>query len=206
MKFSSAPGLGLHILALIVNVGMLVFSPTDTMAQTPFYKGKRITMLINFTVGGGADIEGRLIAKYLAKHLEGKPTIVVQNMEGAGGLVGANFLGEAASKDGTYVGYLSSAVGFYLTEAERWRADLRTYGFAAYVPGTGVIYMRTDVSPGIKKAKDLAQARGLILGGRAASAPSDIGARLALDMLDMPYGYVTGYRSAASARTRLAAR
>jgi len=198
MKFSSA-----HILGLTVSFGVLVSATTSTMAQTPFYKGKRITMLINFAVGGGADIEGRLFAKYLAKHLEGQPTIVVQNMEGAGGLVGANFLGEVAPKDGTYIGYLSSAAGLHLTEAERWRADLRTYEFAAYVPGTAIVYVRTDVSPGIKEAKDLAQARGLILGGRSANSPNDIGARLALDILDMRYGYVTGYRSAATGRLAL---
>ena len=198
MKLSSA-----HILGLTVSVGVLVSVATSAMAQTPFYKGKRITVLVNFAVGGGADIEGRLFAKYLAKYLEGQPTIVVQNMEGAGGLVGANFLGEVAPKDGTYVGYLSSAAGLYLTEAEQWRADLRTYEFAAYVPGTAVSYVRTDVSPGIKEAKDLAQARGLILGGRSANSPNDIGGRLALDMLDIRYGYVTGYRSGATGRLAL---
>ena len=112
-----------NILPLTVGTAVLTLITTGTMAQTPFYKGKRITMLINFAVGGGADIEGRLFAKYLAKYLEGQPIIVAQNMEGAGGLVGANFLGEVAPKDGTYIGYLSSAAGLHLSEPERWRCS-----------------------------------------------------------------------------------
>jgi tripartite-type tricarboxylate transporter receptor subunit TctC len=188
---------------LAASTAVSIAAATNATAQTPFYKGKRVTVLVNFIVGGGADLEGRLFAKYLAKHLEGQPNIIVQNMEGAGGLVGANFLGEAAPKDGTYIGYFSSAAGLHLTEPERWRADLRAYEFAAYVPGTSIGYVRTDVPPGIKVAKDRAGAKGVILGGRSANSPSDIGARLALDMLDVSFGYVTGYRSAATGRLAL---
>src|SRR3954470_7965563 len=76
-------------------------------AEEPFYKGKRLTLLINFAAGGPTDIEGRLFAKYLARHLDGSPNVIVQNMDGAGGLVGATYMGEVAPKDGTYVAYLS---------------------------------------------------------------------------------------------------
>ena len=54
-------------------------------AEEPFYKGKRLTLLINFAAGGPTDIEGRLFAKYLVKHIAGEPQIIVQNMDGAGG-------------------------------------------------------------------------------------------------------------------------
>ena len=80
----------------------LTFAATNVAAQEPFYKGKRITVLINFAAGGPTDIEGRLFAKHLAKHIEGQPNILVQNMDGAGGVVGATYLGEVAPKDGTY--------------------------------------------------------------------------------------------------------
>ena len=56
-------------------------------ADDAFYKGKRLTILINFAVGGPTDIEGRLFAKHLARHIDGTPGIVVQNMDGAGGVV-----------------------------------------------------------------------------------------------------------------------
>src|SRR5262249_43997157 len=64
-----------------------------------FYKGKRLTILINFAAGGPTDIEGRLFARHLARHIEGQPAITIQNMDGAGGVVGAKFLGEVAPND-----------------------------------------------------------------------------------------------------------
>ena len=91
----------------------LLVTSSGLRAADPFYKGKRITLLINFAAGGPTDIEGRLFAKYLVKHIEGEPGIIVQNMDGAGGLVGASYLGEVAPKDGTYIGYLSGTSWLY---------------------------------------------------------------------------------------------
>jgi tripartite-type tricarboxylate transporter receptor subunit TctC len=109
---------------------LLTGTITGAHAAEPFYKGKRITLLINFAAGGPTDIEGRLFAKYLVKHIEGEPGIIVQNMDRAGGLVGASYLGEVA-KDGTYIGYLSGASWLYVSEPERWRVDFRSYEFVA---------------------------------------------------------------------------
>src|ERR1700739_4000069 len=107
------------VFVLAVLLGLAVSAPADE----PFYKGKRLTLLINFAAGGPTDIEGRLFAKYLVKHIEGEPGIIVQNMDGAGGLVGASYLGEVAPKDGTYIGYLSGTSWLYVSEPERWRVD-----------------------------------------------------------------------------------
>ena len=76
--------------------GVLLFFAPVYSAQAPFYQGKNITFLINFAAGGPTDIEGRIVARHLAKHIPGNPAIVVQNMPGAGGVTGLNFLGEAA--------------------------------------------------------------------------------------------------------------
>ena len=73
----------------------LLFSPA-LAAEEIFFKGKRLTVLINFEAAGPTDIEGRLFAKYLARNLDGQPAVIVQNMDGAGGLIGAQYLGEIA--------------------------------------------------------------------------------------------------------------
>jgi hypothetical protein len=180
----------------------LVASPVR--AQEPFYKGKRITILINFAAGGPTDIEGRLFAKHLAKHIEGQPNIVVQNMDGAGGVVGATYLGEVAPKDGTTMGYLSGTSWIYVSEPERFRVDFRSYEFIAYQPGTTVHFVRTDVPPGIKQPADIVKARGLIAGGLSLDTSKDLRLRMGLDMLGVPpYKYVTGYRSSPPARLAL---
>src|SRR5438034_214874 len=79
--------------------GLCLFFTPAFSAQGPFYQGKNITFLINFAAGGPTDIEGRIVARHLAKHIPGNPAIIVQNMPGAGGVTGLNFLGEAARKD-----------------------------------------------------------------------------------------------------------
>ena len=61
------------------------------------YKGKTITMIVNYPAGGPTDIEGRIIAHHLPAHIPGKPNVIVKNMGGAGGMIGSNFLGESPS-------------------------------------------------------------------------------------------------------------
>jgi tripartite-type tricarboxylate transporter receptor subunit TctC len=172
-------------------------------AEEPYYKGKRLTLLINFAVGGPTDIEGRLFAKYLARHIDGQAGMIVQNMDGAGGLIGAQYLGEIAPRDGTTLGYLSGSAWVYVSEPERWRVDFRKYEFVAYQPGTTVHFARTDVPPGLHVPADIAKAQGLIAGGLSAETSKDLRLRLGLDMLGVPYKYVTGYRSSPPARLAL---
>src|SRR6476469_4683430 len=182
--------------------GMLV-GASYAHAEEPFYKGKRITLLINFAAGGPTDIEGRLFARYLAKHVEGQPNVIVQNMDGAGGVIGAQYLGEVAPKDGTFVGYLSGTSWIYVSEPERWRVDFKAYEFVAYQPGTTVHFARTDIPPGLKEPADIMKAKGVIAGGLSADTSKDLRLRLGLDMLGVPFQYVTGYRSSPAARLAL---
>ena len=65
----------------------LVLTPAFA-GQAPYYQGKNIIFLINFAAGGPTDIEGRIVARHLAKHIPGNPTVIVQNMAGAGGVTG----------------------------------------------------------------------------------------------------------------------
>ena len=187
--------------ALLGLAAVLLVSPAG--ADEPFYKGKRLSVLVNFAAGGPTDIEGRLFAKHIARHIDGQPSIIVQNMDGAGGLVGTGYLGEVAPKDGTVVGYLTGAAWLYASAPDRHRIDFRTYEFIAYQPGTTVYYVRTDVAPGMKAATDILKARGLITGGLSADSSKDLLIRLSLDMLGVPYKYVTGYRSNQNARLAL---
>src|SRR5437870_10894377 len=65
-----------------------------------FFRGKTVTMLIGYTSGGGYDIYARVLSRHLGRHIPGGPSIVPQNMPGAGSLRVANFLYNAAPKDG----------------------------------------------------------------------------------------------------------
>jgi hypothetical protein len=161
-------------------------------AQNAYYQGKRLTLLINFAAGGPTDIEGRIFAKYLGRHIDGQPNVIVQNMDGAGGLIGAQYLGEIAPKDGTVLGYLTGTAWIYASDPDRWRVDFRNYEFVAHQPGTTIHFVRTDVAPGMKEPADIVKAQGLIAGGLSADTSKDLRLRLALDMLGVPFKYVTG--------------
>ncbi len=169
-------------------------------ADEPFYKGKQLTLLINFAVGGPADVEGRLFAKYIGRHIPGHPSVLVENMDGAGGVVGAKYLGAVAPKDGTMVGYFTGTGFIYALDPSRFNPDFISYGFVAIQGGATVNYARTDVPPGLKIATDIVKAKGLIAGGLSVDTSKDVRLRLALDMLGTKYKYVTGYRSSAPAR------
>jgi tripartite-type tricarboxylate transporter receptor subunit TctC len=95
MKLNSTPRL--VILAAVISA---LGAASAFSAETAFYQGKTLTVLINFAAAGPTDIEGRLVARFLGRHLPGQPSIVVQNMPGAGGVTGTNYLGEIAKPDG----------------------------------------------------------------------------------------------------------
>jgi tripartite-type tricarboxylate transporter receptor subunit TctC len=192
MRSFSVPAFILVLLATVA---------TSATKADDFYRGKRLNLLINFAPGGPADIEGRLFAKHLSKHIEGAPSIIVQNKDGAGGLVGANYLGEVGPRDGTMLGYFSAAAWTYVIDPASYRVDFRTYEFVAYQP-VNVVYYASAIL-GIKSPQDLLQAKELVAGGLAVDSSKDLLIRLCLDMLGAPYKYVTGYRSSAPARLAL---
>src|SRR5437016_4140998 len=85
-------------------------APAQAQSVADFYRGKTLRMLIGYGPGGGYDIYGRLVAEFLPRHLPGNPTIITQNMPGAGSFVAAKYLYEVAPKDGTVFGSLAQTL------------------------------------------------------------------------------------------------
>src|SRR5262245_62297205 len=95
------------------------------------FRGKTITIVASFEAGGPYDFYSRLIARHLGAHLPGQPAVVVQNMPGAGGLRGANYLYNVAARDGTVLGVVSQtvAVGQVLGTTPGIQYDARKYSW-----------------------------------------------------------------------------
>jgi tripartite-type tricarboxylate transporter receptor subunit TctC len=89
---------------------LLGTAPARAQPVADFYRGKTLRMLIGYGPGGGYDIYGRLVAEFLPKHLPGNPTIVTQNMPGAGSFVAAKYIYDVAPKDGTVFGSLAQTL------------------------------------------------------------------------------------------------
>jgi tripartite-type tricarboxylate transporter receptor subunit TctC len=191
------------MLRSVLAAACLVLGAEGASADEPFYAGKRLTLLINFAAGGPTDVEGRLLAKHIAKHIDGNPPIVVQNKDGASGMVGASYLGEVGPKDGTMFGYLTGTAWNYTIDPGAFRVDFRTYTFVGAQAGNVVYYIRSDTPPGMKTPADVMQAQNLVVGGLGADSSKDLLERLTFDMLGLKYRYVTGYRSSNTARLAL---
>jgi tripartite-type tricarboxylate transporter receptor subunit TctC len=94
--------------AIAIFSGLTAPALADDVAD--FYRGRNVSMVIGYTAGGGYDLYARLLARHMHKHIPGNPTIVPQNMPGAGSLKAANFLYSLAPKDGATIGTVSRAM------------------------------------------------------------------------------------------------
>ena len=84
----------------------------ELQAQTNFYQGKIIRVVVGSSPGGGYDLWARLMARYLGKYVPGNPETVVQNMPGAGGVVAANYIYAVARPDGLTLGAFNPGLYF----------------------------------------------------------------------------------------------
>ena len=82
----------------------------DEKAVAEFYKGKTVRIIVGFSAGGGYDAYSRVIGRHLHKHIPGNPTVVVDNMAGAGSILAANHINNVAPKDGTIIGNFSGQI------------------------------------------------------------------------------------------------
>ena len=90
--------------ALLLCTSMFCCSASLGQGVERFYSGKQVSLYIGYSAGGGYDTYARVLARHLGKHIPGNPTVVPQNMPGAGSLTLANFLYNIAPKDGTVLG------------------------------------------------------------------------------------------------------
>lgn len=129
-------------------------------AQTPFFQGKTITIVVGSSTGGGYDLWARVLARHLGKHIPGNPTILVQNMPGAASIVAANYIYGIAKPDGLTLGALLPALYFdQLLGRKEVKFDFAKFGWVGSPEQNAIMhYMRAD-SPyksidDIRKAKE----------------------------------------------------
>ena len=80
-----------NLLTAIVAIAWL-FAANEVQAQSDFYQGKTIRIIVGYSPGGGYDALARMLSRQMPKHIPGHPTILVENMAGAGSLLAANHI------------------------------------------------------------------------------------------------------------------
>jgi tripartite-type tricarboxylate transporter receptor subunit TctC len=115
-------------------------------AQTPYYQGKQIKVVVGFTTGGFYDRWARMLSRYMPKYIPGNPTFVVQNMPGAGSLTATNYVYAVAKPDGLTIGWPSNAIYLdQLVGRKEVQFDLRKFAWiGSPVKEPAIFYMRAD--------------------------------------------------------------
>jgi len=193
-------GIRAIIILAVTLSGHWIYGPAQA---SDFYARKNLRVLVNYTAGGAADLEARVFANHIGKHIKGNPKLSVQNLDGAGGMNGTNFIGRDTSGDGTLIGYLTGAGTRAALTPEAFRSEFASFEFIALSPGAAIYFARSDTKPGLSKPEDLVKSEHIFVGGVGASSSKDLTSRLTLDMLGISYGYIPGYAGTTSARLAL---
>jgi tripartite-type tricarboxylate transporter receptor subunit TctC len=177
-------------------VALLLVSPSQAQQNqgaAPFYRGKLVSLYIGFSVGGGYDIYGRLVARHLGKHLPGNPTVIPVNMEGAGSLKLANWLYNVAPKDGTAIGIFSRGVPFEPLLGNRASARFDATKFTWIGSTTDEVSLCVTWNrTGIQKFDDVFK-KELIVGGTGSGADADVFPQIIKGVLGAKFRLVSGY-------------
>jgi tripartite-type tricarboxylate transporter receptor subunit TctC len=135
----------------------LLVSQAGAAAAKDFYEGKQVEFVISEGVGGGFDTIGRLIAAYMGQHLPGHPTLVVRNMPGAGGIVGANYLYNIAPHDGTSIGLVEESVyEAQLLQTAELHLDVKKFNWLGRIMSNNAVLVSRGDAP-VQKIQDAYQ-------------------------------------------------
>jgi tripartite-type tricarboxylate transporter receptor subunit TctC len=180
---------GMTILLLVA----LLLAPLPAHAQSveEFYKGRTVNLLIGFSVGGGYDLYARHLARHIGKHIPGNPTIVPQNMAGAGSLRAASFLYSAAPKDGSVFGTFARTTGINPLLESGATFDGTKFTWLGSVTDDVSTCVTWETSP-VKTWADFLS-KPVTLGGQGPSSEPDIFARLFKNVFGAPVKLVAGY-------------
>ena len=98
---------------LIAAIASALSFPVKAQEGSSFFAGKTITLIVGFGAGGGYDLYARLLSRYLGHHIPGSPSVIVQNMDGAGGVRAANHVYSLAPKDGTVIAAVNQGAAMF---------------------------------------------------------------------------------------------
>src|SRR5262249_36581197 len=97
--------------AACIAAALIAAQPARADGIEDFYKGRTVLLVIGYSVGGGYDTYGRLLSRHIGKYIPGNPTVVPQNMTGAGSLKAANYFYPTAPKGGWVIGTFPRSQG-----------------------------------------------------------------------------------------------
>jgi tripartite-type tricarboxylate transporter receptor subunit TctC len=165
--------------------------PAQADGIADFYGGRTLTVLVGHSVGGGYDLYARLLSRFFGRHIPGRPTVVVQNMPGAGGLRAANYLFAAAPKDGSVIATFSRSIPTFPLVSPPAAFDGTKFSWIGSMSSDTSLCLTGSKSP-VKTWRDMLS-NPSIMGGQSMGSDTDIYARLYKNVLGARIKLVSGY-------------
>lgn len=181
---------------------LLIVVP-DSRADN-FYQGKTIRFIVGAPAGGGYDAYTRAIARHLGKHIPGNPTMVIENMDGAGSLIAANYLYNKAEPDGLNVGvWISGQIIRNALGDKSIKFDGQKFGWIG-APSDGSPTCAVMGFTGLKRWEDVLNSKRLIkMGGvRAGTSYTDLPTILN-KVAETKFDVISGYAGTSPVRLAL---
>jgi tripartite-type tricarboxylate transporter receptor subunit TctC len=175
---------------LAVLLALAALSVQSASAQ--YYKGKTITLIINYPPGGPTDIEGRVVAQHLPDHVPGHPVVVVKNVGGGSGLLGSNQLGDI-TPNGETIGFFTVEMIGEILDNPGIRTRFSDFVLIGGVAAPLVVYVRRDTPPGINVGADVMKAKDFKTLSLNVQSINTVGLTLGLDLLGLHYQAVPAY-------------
>jgi tripartite-type tricarboxylate transporter receptor subunit TctC len=175
---------------------LLPLSSSQASAQN-FYEGKQLTLIVGSGVGGGYDVYSRLVARHWAKHIPGKPTIVVQNLPAAGSLVATNNTANTYPRDGLTVTQVQSHMAVEplmgLTGSlDNVKFDARTLNWIGSIAKEYPVVVAWHAAP-IKSFKDILT-REMVVGASGTATADAVYPRIMNEMIGTKFKVIDGYK------------
>ena len=190
-----------RFLALSTAVIVLAVGGGSGVHAQSFFEGKTLRVVVGFVPGGGFDTYARVISRHMGKHIPGTPTIVVENMPGAGSLIAANHLYRVAKPDGLTIGHFNG--GLFLGQVlgqPRVEFDARKFELIGAAIKEDSVCAMTKASGITSVEKWMAAKTPVKVGGVAPGGSPDSNARVLKAALGLPIQLVSGYKGTAEIR------
>ena len=188
------------LIAVIIGAVFLA-GVAHAATHEPFFKGKTLRIIVGFAAGGGFDTYSRAIARHMGRHIPGNPTIIVENMTGAGSLIAANHLYKVAKPDGLTIGhFIGGLITQQLFEKPGIEFDARKFEWIGVPVKDSVACALTKASGITSLEKWMAAKTPVKLGGVAPGSTTDDVQKVLKSAIGLPLQLVAGYKGTADIR------
>jgi hypothetical protein len=186
--------------ALALGLAAAAVASMAPAAAQDFYKGKTLTIVVGFTPGGGFDLNARLLARHMGRHIPGNPDVIVQNMPGAASLKSVLHLDTTAPRDATVLATFNfGQIGDSRMVPEKVKVDFRKFSWIGSV-SQDLTICYTWHALGIKTLAQLQRHGTVHMGLTGVGTSSDINQKILKEIFRVPVQQVAGYPGSAEER------